>query len=666
MFKFFIKIPVIILTIFIVISSYANDQEDTMIIDKLKQLSLMELINVEVFNPSGSLAARKVQKLSETPAALFVLTQEDIHRAGITNIAEALRMVPGLQVARIHSSQWAISARGLNDQYASKLLVMIDGRTVYSPLRSQVNWDVQGTLIEDIERIEVIRGSGASLWGANAVNGIVNIITKSAKDTQGTLISSTFGRGEEQNILGIRHGGKLGEHGHYRVYSKFYEHDSFVNAQSEDQNDNWRMKRAGFDMDWKSSEDDSWSLQGEIYDGSIKVNTSTFTVPANEINATNTVSGLHLLSRWQHQISSGEIILQSYYNRLKRNEVYWQSTHNIYDIDFQHRSELSDRYEFLWGLGFRYTDSSIAGSNYLTYIPNNRTDNLFSAFAQSEFSITEDLRLIIGSKFEHNDYTGFEVQPNIRMLWNINEIHSMWAAVSRAVRTPARIDEDLQINIFIPQSVKLQISGNPNLNSEELIAYELGYRFNPTNNFLFDLSLFYNNYDELRSIETSFQPFPIPTIFNQYENQMFGHTYGLELASHWQVTDDWKLIGTYSYLYTDLEVTDKSNYTGFAVLEHNSPRNQFSLRSLWNINDNLQLDAALYYVDALESQNIPEYNRFDLRLGWQANKNLTISLGGRNLFDKQHSEFGGFSSTGSSIYTNEIPRSFYLQLQYQY
>jgi iron complex outermembrane receptor protein len=656
-------IAVILLTLYLK-SSYANER--LMIINELKKLSLQELINVEVFNPSGSLAARKVQKLSETPGALFILTQEDIRRAGITSIPEALRMVPGLQVARVHSTQWAISARGLNEIFASKLLVMIDGRTVYSPLRSEVNWDVQGTLIEDIERIEVIRGSGASLWGANAVNGIINIITKSAKDTQGTLISHSFGRGEEQNILGIRHGGKLGEKTHYRVYSKFYEHDSFFNAQGVDQNDNWRMKRAGFNMDWKSSENDNWSLQGGIYDGSIKQNNLDFININEQINTTNKVNGVHLLSRWQHKITSGEIILQSYYDRIKRNEIYWESTHNIYDIDFQHRSELSDRHEFLWGLGFRYTDSLIDSFHYITYVPNHRKDKLFSAFVQSEFIVTDDLRLIIGSKFEHNDYTGFEVQPTIRMLWSLNDKHSMWAAVSRAVRTPARVDEDLRINATIPNLAKLQMTGNPEVNSEELIAYELGYRFNPTNHFLFDLSLFYNNYDELRSTETNFQPYPVPTILQKLYNNMFGYTYGLELASHWQVTDVWKLIGSYSYLDTHLEVTTNSNYDGFEFLEHNSPTHQASLRSLWNIKENLELDAALYYVDQVESQKVAEYTRFDLRLGWQANKNLTISLGGRNLFDSQHNEFNGFTNNEFAVYSNEIPRSFYLQLQYQY
>ncbi len=639
------------LLLLLVMSCYASD-ENRMTIDDLKKLSLTELMQVEIFNPSGSLAARKVQKLSETPAALFVLTQEDIRRAGITSIPEALRMVPGLQVARIDSSQWAISARGLNEQYASKLLVMIDGRTVYSPLRSQVNWDVQGTLIEDIERIEVIRGPGASLWGANAVNGVINIITKSAKDTQGTLITSSFGKSEEQNILGIRHGGKLGEDGHYRVYGKFYEHDSFAN-------DNWQMKRAGFDMDWAISERDNLSLQAGIYDGFIKLNSL-----ANElINATNTVSGLHLLSRWQH----GSMILQSYFNRMKRNETNWDSIHNIYDIDFQHSLQLNDKHEFIWGLGFRYTDSLIDGSELVTYIPNHRKDKLFSAFVQSEFSLTEDLRLVIGSKFEHNDYTGFEVQPTIRMLWNINDQYSMWAAVSRAVRTPARVDEDLKIKVIIPNRSQLIIRGNPEINSEQLIAYELGYRFNPTNNLLVDTSLFYHDYDQLRSTETRFQPYPVPTILYELENKMFGNTYGLELASHWQVTEAWKLIGSYSYLYTHLDITADSNYTEFELLEHNSPTNQASLRSLWNITDNIELDAALYYVGEVESQKAAEYNRFDLRLGWQASKNLAISLGGRNLFDSQHSEFGGFSGKNNfPIYSSEIPRSYYLQLQYEY
>ncbi len=447
-----------------VMSCYASE-EDLIIINKLKKMSLTELMNVEVFNPSASLAARKEQKFSETPAALFVLTQEDIRRAGITSIPEALRMVPGVQVARVDANQWIISARDFNDQSSGKLVVMIDGRAVHSPLRSQTNWDFQSTLIEDIERIEVIKGPGAALWGANAVNGVINIITKSAKDTQGVLITNSFGKGEEQNVLGVRYGGKVGENAHYRIYSQFYEHDSFVDALGADQNDNWQMKRAGFNMDWAASENDNFTLEAGIYDGFMKSNSFNM-ISTERLNSTDKVSGLHLLSRWQHKMDSGEMILQSYFNRVKRNQIYLQSTHNIYDIDFQHRSQLSDKHEFMWGLGFRYTDSSIDNSEFTSYIPNNKKYNLFSAFVQNEFIVTDDLRLIIGSKFEQNHSTGFEIQPNIRMLWNINEKHSMWAAVSRAVRTPSRIDQDLQLNIIIPHSPKLLISGNPELNSE--------------------------------------------------------------------------------------------------------------------------------------------------------------------------------------------------------
>jgi len=652
------------LLILTVMSCYAAD-EDIMMIHKLKKMSLTELMNVEVFNPSASLASRKEQKFSDTPAALFVLTQEDIRRAGVTSIPEALRMVPGVQVARVDSNQWIISARDFNDQSSGKLVVMIDGRAVHSPLRSQTNWNFQSTLIEDIERIEVIKGPGAALWGANAVNGVINIITKSAKDTQGVLITNSFGKAEEQNVLGIRYGGKVGENAHYRIYSQFYEHDSFVDALGADQNDNWQMKRAGFNMDWDLSENDNFTLEVGIYDGFMKSNSFNMISP-EQLNSTNKVSGLHLLSRWEHKITSGEMILQSYFNRVKRNDIYFQSTHNIYDIDFQHRSQLNDKHEFMWGLGFRYTDSSIENSEFVSYIPNNKQYNLFSAFVQNEFIVTDDLRLIIGSKFEQNHSTGFEIQPNIRMLWNINEKHSMWAAVSRAVRTPSRIDQDLQLNITIPNSPQILITGNQEVNSEKLIAYELGYRFNPTNNLLVDASLFYHDYDKLRSLETSFQPFPVPTVLTKLENQMFGSSYGLELSSHWQATKDWKLIGSYSYLYTDLDVNTNSNYTSFRVLEDNAPTHQASLRSLWNMTDNLELDAALYYVDEVESQKLPQYTRLDLRLGWQASKNLRVSIGGRNLLDSQHSEFGGFGTTDIRLYTNEIPRSYYLQFQYQY
>ncbi|EDN68539.1 TonB-dependent receptor [Beggiatoa sp. PS] len=657
--------------------SFANiddQKERRAIIDQLKNLSLEDLIQVETFNLKAGLAGRKVQKLTETAAALFVITQEDIRRAGITHLAEALRMVPGLQVARINAHEWAISARGLNETNASKLLVMIDGRTVYSPLRSDVIWNLQDLLIEDVERIEIVRGPGASLWGANAVNGIINIITKSTKDTQGNLASFHLGKGEEKSIISLRHGGSLTNNGHYRIYGKFYQHDNFKNSQGQEQPDEWEMKWAGFRIDWDSSQDDTLTLQGDIFDGFIQ-NTNTFFTPVIQtITNQHEKKGLNLLARWQKNLTHGEMILQSYYDVSQQNRGLFDYFRGIYDLDFQHRWQRNEQHEWIWGLGFRYIHDDIDGSSNTTYTPPKRQDRLFSAFIQNEFkiplnsSLEEDkteLRLIVGSKFEHNDYSGFEFQPTARLLWNLNDRHNIWAAISRAVRTPSRSESDIRLNVPSPQ-FQILIQGNPDLQSETLLSYELGYRFNLTNQFLLDTSLFYNEYDKLRTLEqVDFRPFPPPSLLAlQVDNQMYGEIYGLELATHWQVKDNWKLITTYSYLDTQLHLqTTSLDGNNSESIENNSPHHQANIRSLLTLAHEVEFDTALYYVDNLSNQNVAHYTRFDVRLGWQPGDNLTLSLGARNLLDKQHNEFSGEERTETN---SEVPRTFYLQLKYQF
>jgi iron complex outermembrane receptor protein len=645
-----------------------SDQEPFSMIELLKNLSLEELTQIETFNPKAGLAARKIQKLTDTPAALFVITQEDIRRAGITHLAEALRMVPGMQVVRMSPSSWAISARGLNHQWISKLLVMIDGRTVYSSIRSQVNWDSQDLLMEDVERIEVIRGPGASLWGANAVNGIINIITKSAKNTQGHLLTTHIGTGEEQAIVGMRQGGELGSNAHYRVYGKFYKHDNFVDAKGDDQKNDWEMKRGGFRLDW-DFDSDILMLQGDVYDG--------FTNPKLFFgkNTHNDLRGFNLLARWQRDLTEGDIVLQTYYDQRHRRD-YWHLKRHTYDIDFQHRWQMTEAHELIWGLGFRRTEdnievpafefSSLSESGSLN--PPERQDNLFNVFMQSEFKIYHsphleesaenggDLRLILGSKFEHNDYTGFEIQPTARLLWNQNNQHILWVAISRAVRTPSRIDEDFR-NYFL--------LGNPDLKSEVLLAYELGYRFNLTNRFLLEANLFYNDYDKLRTVE-----FIIAKNLGQTNNQMDGEVYGLELVTHWQITKVWKLISAYSYINTQLHPKSISNDFYMALfdlelMEGYSPRHQASLRSQLNLSPTVEFDTALYYVGNLPNLNVAHYTRFDVRLGWQPQPSLQLSLGVRNLFDNQHNEFAFISPSGIRP-SDEVQRAFYLQMKYQF
>jgi iron complex outermembrane receptor protein len=652
------------LLLIVMMSSYAIAEERREIINQLKRLSLDALVNVKTFNPEGSLSGRKAQKLTKTAGALFVVTQENIRRAGITRISEALRMVPGIQVARLDAHQWAISARGFNQQYAGKLLVMIDKRTVYSPLRSEVNWDMQDLLIEDIERIEVIRGPGASLWGANAMNGIINIVTKSSKETQNNLITTHLGNGEEQAIIGIRHSGKL-EKGHYRIYGKFYQHDSFIGIDGHDQQNDWQVNRGGFRTDWKTNNSDALTIQGDVYNGFINRKVLVFTDKTqSEKEAKIDMTGINLLARWHHDFPTGDITIQSYYDFAERKEFYYDELRGIYDLDFQHRWELNKRHELIWGLGFRYTYDDIDGTEVITYKPSKRQDSLYSAFVQSEFKLPEQVRLTVGAKLEHNDYTGFEIQPTTRLLWNIKDRHNLWAAVSRAVRTPSRDEEDIRVHIESP-NIEVLTQGNTELKSEELIAYELGYRFNLTNQFLLDINLFYNDYDKLRTNELiNFNPFPPPpTFLYKRSNEMEGEAYGLESAIHWQASKTWKLVGTYSYLDAHLHIKSTSNDYNAEALENNNPHHQASLRSLLSLPHQVEFDTALYYVDNVSNQNAPHYTRFDIRIGWQPTQPLNLGLGVRNLLDKRHLEFG--SEINQTTF-NEVSRAFYLQLKYRF
>ncbi len=506
------------LQLFIIIFSITTsvnasyDQSERDLIKQLKNLALEDLIEVEMFNPKAGLAARKIQSLTDTAAALFVITEEDIRRAGITNLAEALRMVPGMQVARIYPHTWAISSRGLNKEYASKLLVMIDGRTVYTPLRSSVNWDSQDVLMEDVERIEVIRGPGASLWGANAVNGVINIITKSTQTTRGNLITTHIGTGEEQSSIGVRHGGQISNDAYYRVYGKFYDHESFPDANGDSQNNDWQMKRTGLHVDWEASKRDSVNFQVSAYDGTINRQSVNSSKKSPVISYSQyDIKGLNLLANWQHNLNNGDIALKTYMTFTDRQEININEKRDIYDIDFQHRWQINDKHEFIWGLGFRYTSDDIENvSPSVTYNPTQREDNLFSGFAQSEFKLLENVQFTVGTKIEHNDYTGFEIQPTARILWNKDEQNIFWAAVSRAVRTPSRANDDISIEVYTPTVVIIG-SGNTDIPSEVVIAYELGYRFKPTTKFLLDASIFYNDYDQLGTNEViSFKPFPPP------------------------------------------------------------------------------------------------------------------------------------------------------------
>jgi iron complex outermembrane receptor protein len=628
----------------------AQEGEEQLPAEVLK-MSLEDLMSLEVTTVS-----RKAEKMSDAAAAVFVITQEDIRRSGVTSIPEALRMAPGLEVARIDANKWAVTARGFNGRFANKLLVLIDGRTVYDQTFSGVWWDAQDTLLEDIDRIEVIRGPGATLWGANAVNGVINIITKSSWDTQGGLLTGSLGM-EDRVISGGRFGGKIGKKGAYRLYAKYSDRDKSVDDRGDNAHDNWDAIRAGFRTDWAFADSDRLTFQGDIYDENLgnEAEFTSFDPPFFQTQEeTLPARGGNLLGRWQHVFSNtSDMALQLYYDRIDRKELVGKEERDTFDIDFQHRFALGSRQDILWGFGYRYTDDELSGKFPVDFNPESDDFNLVSGFVQDTIAVMENqLYVTLGSKFEHNSYTGFEIQPNARMLWTPDEEHTFWGSVSRAVRTPSRAEED---TIFAKQVVPpgipenpgplasaITVFGNDNVDAEELFAYEAGYRMKATDRLSLDLAIYYNKYDNLLvtkwgtpfAVLSATPPYAVVPLY--FENAADGHTYGVEVAADWRPLDWWRMQLAYTYLKMSLDYDDEALDTG---QEDDSPANQFSARSSMTLPWNLELDLWMRYIDNLEDPDVSSYTTLDARLGWKPLSNLEICIVGQDLLDPQHPEF---------------------------
>jgi iron complex outermembrane receptor protein len=612
----------------------------------LKTLSIEQLMEIEVTSVS-----KKVERISDAAAAVFVITREDIRRSGVTNIPEALRMVPGLEVARIDSNKWAITSRGFNGRFANKMLVLFDGRTVYSPLFSGVFWDRQDTLLEDIDRIEVIRGSGATLWGANAVNGIINIITKNAGETVGGLVTAGGGT-EERGFGSVRYGLNLGEVTHLRLFAKYLDRAPFADGAGREAADSWHAVRGGFRLDSEPSEKDTLTVQGDIYDGRVG---ETYTTPllappySRTFDSRSSNFGADILSRWKHVFSdSSDMSLQLYYDRTEQSMAILGEKRDTLDIDFQHRFELGERQELIWGAGYRFTHDNLTETATTSMQPASLGQHLFSAFVQDSITIVrERLRLILGSKFEHNDWTGFEVQPNARLLFTPNERHTIWGAVSRAVRTPSRTENHILFSQLTippqnqsPVPVLVQLKGSDTHISEEVLAYEVGYRSKPHPRFSLDIAAFYNIYHHLNSISstgaTSFEPSPVPHINQVFVigNGLNAETYGVELASVWSVLDWWCLHAAYTWM-------DINTHGGasISVQAEPIPHHQVSLRSQTDLGRDVDFDLWLRYVESIPSIKIGGYVTLDARLAWRPVRNLELSLAGQNLMHDSRLEF---------------------------
>jgi iron complex outermembrane receptor protein len=615
----------------------------------LTELSLDELLSIEVTSVS-----KRPERFVEAPAAIYVITQEDIRRSGVTSIPEALRLAPGVHVARVNSNTWAIGIRGFTSALSRALLVLIDGRAVYSPLFAGVFWDVQDVLLEDIERIEVIRGPGGTLWGANAVNGVINIITKHARATQGGLVTGGGGT-EERGFGGFRYGGTIGSNFHYRVYGKAFDRDSGFRPDGSEFDD-WRMARGGFRADWEPTLQDALTLQGDVYGGRAgrRTTITRLSPPSVEtVERDGDLSGGNVLARWHRVLDpTSDLTLQAYYDRTNRRDPSFREDRDTFDLDFQHRFSPFRRHQVTWGLGYRLTSGDAdAVVETVTFTPATRTDHLFSAFVQDEIVVVANLlRLTLGSKFEHNDYSGFEVQPSARLSWTPAPRHTVWAAVSRAVRTPSRVEHDLGVTTLVTTArpTFITITGNEGFDSEEVLASELGYRVQPADRLFVDLAAFYNRYDNLLSVEpgrpvVSASRTAIPTSLG---NGFRADGYGAEVALEWLPVAWWRLGAAYAYLELDLEKKAGSTDPATAsTTEGSSPHHQVSVRSFINLPGNFELDLVLRHVSRLAAQRVGAYTNLDARLGWRPTRNLEVSVVGQNLLEPEHREFGGVTSS---------------------
>lgn len=629
----------------------------------LANMSLEELGEIRVTS-----VTREPQPLSESPSAIQVITRDEIRRSGASSIPEALRLAHNLQVARVDSQKWIITARGFSSDVGNKLLVMIDGRTVYTPLFSGVFWERQDYVLEDVDRIEVVSGPGGTLWGTNAVNGVINIITRNAAQTRG-FYADAGGGNELRAHTSARYGGQLAPDVNFRVYGKYTERDGAVYAVGRDIDDAWNMSQAGFRIDGQPSPENSFTVQGDLY----RTAGSIATGGGNETN------GVNLLGRWTRQFSAeSDMILQMYIDKTRLRfstpplvinnlplaaSGVFEDELETYDVDFQHGLAIGARNRFVWGLAYRSTHDEIVNSPSLGFFPEQLHQELYSAFVQDELALIPDkLVLTLGSKFEHNDYTGWETIPTGRLQYSIDAGHTLWAAVSRAVRAPSRIDRDLAQPAPLSPNSFVLLAGGPNFGAENVVAWEGGYRAQLAERLLASAAVFYNEYDDIRS--TSLSPSIFPLFF---ENNLEGETRGLELTADYQVRDWWLVSGGYNFLKEDMRVKPGKFDFNNALNETADPEHQVTLNSSMDLSQNFSLDLNMRWVDELikndagRADEVPSYTELNLRLGWIPAENVELSIVGHNLLDSQHPEFGVTSPLRA-----EIERSLFGRIAFRF
>jgi iron complex outermembrane recepter protein len=603
----------------IVTGDWENDFSD---------LSLEELMDIEVI----SVTRAEGQNLFSSPAAIHVITEEDIRRSGHQQLPELLRLVPGIHVARMDANKWAIAARGANGRYNRLQLVQMDGRTLYTPAFSGVSWITQDAILADLDRLEIIRGPGASLWGANALNGIINIVSKPASETQGFFLKAVGGT-REGGIAALRYGGAIDDDAHYRVYLKGQSHGDFDPA---GYSDDWQRYQAGFRADFALAGEDSLTIQGDVFDLSAgeALNTVNLTTGVTRGIADNHQHrGANILARWTHSLEDSEMQLQAYYDWTHWIIPYpgadYDQQLGLLDIDFHHSLVASAAHQLVWGLNYRHLSTDITPGGSIAVVDGDITQQTISGFLQDTITlIPDELTLILGTKLEHNELTHFEYQPSLRLAYQLHPDHVVWAAVSRAVRVPSLVERygDLTLAAAGP-GLPVRLLHNSDFQSETLIAYELGYRTRALENVSLDVAAFANRFD---NVQTFRQVSPLDLEFSNEEN---GEAFGVEASLTWQAAENWRLVGNYSYVTLQLHGLDET-------AEGDSPENLASLQSYLDLSDDLELNAALYYADNVPHMDVGAYTRLDVGLTWRPSANVSLSIWGQNLLDESHPEHG--------------------------
>lgn len=637
----------------------------------LKQLSLAQLGDVRV-----TAATKEPTAVWKTSAAVYVITQEDIQRSGATSVPEALRLAPGVEVARIDSNKWSIGIRGFGSRLSRDVLVLIDGRSVYSTLLAGTYWEVQNLMLQDVDHIEVVRGPGAIIWGPNALNGVINIITKSSRETQGTLVSAGGGNVDE-GLVNARYGGHDGANFNYRLYAFAFDRGPEYHT-DHDNYDSWRAVQSGFRMDFASDARNNFTVQGDGYEEGAgeTVSATSYAPPYSQIlRGTELLSGWDVLGRWQRTDGPGrDMQVQAYFDRTDRREPNFADYRNTFDIDFLDRFRLPARQQISWGLGARastgYNPTIVSG---LYFIPQTRTDTLYTGFFLDEIAPVENRVLLsLGTKIIKTNYTGVQWQPSARLLWTPTQKQSFWAAFTHALRTPS----DAERAFYLLGLVAIEPNGmpffarfnpNPNFRSEELNGYEAGYRQLITKDFYFDLAAFYNHYGDLFSEDITGAPYvennpPPPHLLlpAQFANGLLGTTRGVEFAPQWRPMNFWRVGASYSYLDMNLQRSPGSLDVGTApIVEGSSPRHQLTAQSGFDLKA-FSLDLTYRFVSKLPAQQINSYSTGDARLAWRWKPYVNLSVVGRNLFQPYHYE--NASGPGPNV---GVRRSVYGQITWQ-